>query len=411
MDYKQLFIKSKEVFLNDPKLCKENKSLFKKFFDYEEYKLKRSNDLGYLDDGNYKTLYDYIKRFKNVNKWFKHKAWKKLTKKDIKEVYDDLEEGKITNSLGERFGDRKAYYSKIFKSKPFELAGKKEMCKEVMEFYAPNNDQEVRFVEQEDIDKLVSVVTNPTHKLLILLAWDIGENINSLLRLQKKEFIREMNDRNEAEYRIILQKSKLKRSRKARSEITNFKETATFIDTRLSNLEDEDLLFPFEYRQALKFLHRAIKLSGVRVKPTGDAPSWKDLRSGMACNLLREGWSSDEVNARLGHKPSSRELDKYINFLALDRHKPKRKIYENNLQKLQDEIETFKEKERLQTNRFKRQEEQIKEILISQENLRESHMDEVYERLEKQHNSKKTTEKVIAKTRKAMEQYVTKKYG
>jgi hypothetical protein len=54
---------------------------------------------------------------------------------------------------------------------------------------------------------------------------------------------------------------------------------------------------------------------------------WKDLRSGMACHLLRNGWTSDEVNARLGHAPNSAALNCYINFMALSRDDPKHRMW------------------------------------------------------------------------------------
>jgi len=59
-------------------------------------------------------------------------------------------------------------------------------------------------------------------------------------------------------------------------------------------------------------------------KLNGDRLSWKDLRSGMACHLLRSGWSRDEVNARLGHTAYSAALNAYINYLGLDRGHAKR---------------------------------------------------------------------------------------
>jgi hypothetical protein len=68
----------------------------------------------------------------------------------------------------------------------------------------------------------------------------------------------------------------------------------------------------------------------------------------MACDLLRKGWSSDEVNCRLGHKPSSRIIDRYINYLALDRSKPKKKVYESNLRKIEEDFEKQKEVNKLQ---------------------------------------------------------------
>ena len=66
----------------------------------------------------------------------------------------------------------------------------------------------------------------------------------------------------------------------------------------------------------------------------------------MACHLLKIGWTRDEINARLGHKPSSPEIDKYITFLAIDRRRAKVKHEETTLIKLKDELEEVKLREK-----------------------------------------------------------------
>lgn len=363
MTYQKTFERRKEELLNDKKLNPDNKKLFKQFFDYEEYKLKRINNLRKLDERCYKTLILYLHQLKNVNKWFENKSWNKLTKEEIKKVYDNLEDGKIKKANGKPFEDRKSYYSKIFRSKPFELAGKKDMCQEVMEFYKPNKNQEVRFIWEDDFRKIVSVVIQPKQKLLCWLAFDIGENIDTLLNLQKKEFIKQINqDTKEPEYIVNLPREKLKRSRTPRSETTNYKETTEFLDICLRELKDNHYLFDFGTRQAEMFLDRAVKIIGVKCIPKGQKPTWKDLRSSMACNLLKKGWSSDEINARLGHKFSSRELDKYINHLAIDKSTPKKKLFDSTLAKLELQLEEQREKEKLQTMRIESSKTEIEDL-------------------------------------------------
>jgi len=352
------FEKNKALLLGDTSICKPNRDLFKKFFDYQERKLKRLNGLSSLDEGCYRTLFSYVLKFKNVNKWFNNKDWTKLTKEDIRKVYDDLEDGKIKTMKGLPFKDRNGYYNKIFKSKPFQLAHKGDLAREVIEYYNKDK-QEVRFITKEDFEKLLSVI-NPTHqKLLMWLAFDIGENITSLLKLQKKNCVKQKNpDTKEDEYIINLTDSKLKRSRTARSEITNFKETNDFLDLVLADLKDEDPLFNFGYGNAKKFLTRAVEKTKVKTVPTGKKVTWKDMRSSMACYLLKNDWNTDEVKKRLGHRPSSSVIDKYVNYHALGGHKPKKKIYQNNLQKVMDELEEIKKRETLSSRRIERLQEQ-----------------------------------------------------
>jgi len=359
-------------------ICRENRKLFEKFFVFEEYKLKRINGLSSLDEPSYKTLGDYCIRLRTVNKWFQNKPWKDIAEQDIKNVYDNLEDGKILNYKGQPFKDKVTYYNKIFKSKPFALVGKDQIARQIINTFRPHkNNEEVRFIEMEDFQKLVDVAIQLLQKFLLWLAWDIGENINSLLQLKKKDFYRQFNDDTKmAEYRVNLPSGILKRSRKPRSELTNYPETAKLAEMILESLSDDDDVFPFQYAQAKKIFNRAVRITGIKCKPRNQKPTWKDLRSGMACHLLKSGWHTDEINARLGHQPSSKELNKYVNFLALNRHQPKKKLYDNSLAKIQKELQEEKEREKLLCLRVDNQKIEIDELkkevsqMIAREGIR-----------------------------------------
>jgi hypothetical protein len=360
MDLKIRYENAKTKLLNDKSICQENRNLFKEFFVWEQEKLKRINDLPEIDESSYRTLYDYINRFRNVNKWFKNKPWKKLTLAEIKEIYKDLEDGKITNNKGKRFEDRRSYYNKVFKAKPFKLAGKHEEVKQALEFFTDRRKKEVRFVNETNFNKMISVLSKPHHLALFWLAWDVGENINSLLKLTKRNFKRQINrDTKEAEYLIHLPKDKLKRSRITRSEPTLFSETVRYLDIVLEDMNNDDLIFRFGYRQALKIFNSTVKRSGAICEPNGEKPSWKDLRSGMACNLFSLGWHSDDINLRLGHSISSKELDVYLNYMAQNRRRAKKILYNNNLEDVKNDLEEAKQREKLQSNRLERQKENI----------------------------------------------------
>ncbi|PIN91576.1 hypothetical protein COU57_00035 [Candidatus Pacearchaeota archaeon CG10_big_fil_rev_8_21_14_0_10_32_14] len=359
MLFKDAYERNRDKLITDKSICKENRDLFKKFFEWEETKLKRTNGLQKLDEPTYKTLCSYITRFKNVNSWFENKAWINLTKKDIEKVYNDLEDGKIISSRGKRYGDLKSYYGKIFRSKPFDMAGKTHLVKEIMEFTVKRTNDEVRFVEEETIRKIINMMYRPDHKALAWLAFDVGENISSLLELRKKDFFRQINpDSKEIEYRVNLPKDKLKRTRQTRSEITNYKETVQYLDIVLKDLKDEDLLFPYCYTASKKVLDRAAKLVGAKCIPKGQIVTWKDFRSSMTCDLGKKGWVRDELNARLGHKPSSVEIDKYLNFIAYDRHKPKQKFDTNKFEKLQGDVEQKANELKLAQERIRMQKEE-----------------------------------------------------
>lgn len=365
MELKKRYEKAKKLFLADESICKANRELFREFFEFEEWKLKRQNGLAKLDDPCYKTLSGYVYKLRKVNDWFRNKPWKDLTKEDIQKVYDDLEDGIIKNQKGQKYADTAGYYSKIFRGKPFQMAEKSELAKGVLEYHKATSDKEVRFVPEEEFRKLVSVVSNPVHLALLWLQWDIGENINTLLALTKNEFTRLKNSyTKEDEYLVNLPKAKLKRSRITRSEPTLYPETVKYLDMVLDGLKDNDCVFTFQHRQALKVIHNACRKSNAKCMPLGDAIRWKDLRSGMACHLLKSGWTRDEVNARLGHSPSSKSLNAYINYLAIDRHRSKKRLFTTSLQEVQNDLEEARKREKLQAERMKRQQEELRALQI-----------------------------------------------
>ena len=369
-----MYSRRKEKLLKDKSINSKNKEVIKKFFEWEEYKLKRKEGLSEVDERSYKTLYYYTSRVQNINKWFKGKAWEDLTKEEIKKVIDDLEDGKIITQYGKRYSDRSLYYQ-MFAGKFFALVGKNHIVRDMIEEFSitgRRDENHVRFIEEVDFRKIVDCVKDPIQRGLCWISWDYGENISSLISLERDDIKKQFNsDTGEPEYMIVFSKEKLKRSRTPRSELNNYPETVKYIDLILENLKPTDKnvtnkfinknlgsihnpnkLFKFGWKVAETFFRRAVERSGVRCMPAGERVTWKDLRSSMACDLLKKGWTTDEVNSRLGHKPSSRIIDRYVSYLALDRTRAKKKVYEGSLKKLEIDLEKQKEYNKLQSLRM-----------------------------------------------------------
>lgn len=379
MAFKERYERAKCRLLRDNSIVRYNRELFRRFFLWEEEKLKRQNGLSKLDEPSYKTLCGYINRLRNVNLWFKNKQWNKLTEKEIRQVYNDLEDGKIKNRIGKRFEDRRGYYSKIFKAKPFKLAGLYDKAEKALEFFTDRSKKEVRFVSEEDFKRMISFLQKPQHFVLFWLAWDIGENITSLLELRVKHFKKQVNkDTKEVEYSVYLAKDTLKRNRQTRSELTIHPETVRYLDAlfkygkeveyrdekgrirrKAVPFTEDDLIFSFKYRQALQIFDSVVRRSGVRCEPNGEKPSWKDLRSGMACYLFGHGWHVEDINMRLGHSPQSKWLVAYVNYLAVNRKKATRVHYDSNLEDLKNELEGSKKREKLTAQRLERQRQDL----------------------------------------------------
>lgn len=383
--FKERYERYRERLLNDNSINDNNRKVIRDFLEHEEYKLKRKEGLSEVDEKSYKTLYSYLGKIKLINEWFKNKAWAELSEEEIKKVIDDLEDGIIKNKNGDRHSDR-AWFYQIMKGELFNSVGKAEIVSRITRKFGIKgrlDNKQVSFVKEEDFRKLIDCAITPEQKCLFFLAFDIGENLGSLLELEANDCKRQINrDTQEPEYLIILSKDKLKRSRTARSEITNYQETVEFLDTvlrnmkptgkiisnrfmknkNLSEIHKDSKLFKFGIKTAQRFFNRAVKISGVRCLPDGQSVKWKDLRSSMACDLLAKGWSRDEVNARLGHKPSSREIDRYINYLSLDRNKPKQKVYDSNIRQIQEDLDRQKELNKLQGSRLLEEKQRVDEM-------------------------------------------------
>jgi len=354
MGLKERYFKNKEKLLSDNNICKENRDWYNQICEFFERKLKRKNNLSELDDGCYKTLILYIDECYRTEKYFKGKKGTDITEQDITRVYDGLEDGKILPN-----GDRRKYYNNFLKSKPFDLIGKKEIAKKVIE-YTNKQDEEVRFFSPETYSNIFKEIISLEHRTSSQLAWDITENMTSILKLKKKNCKRKINEDGNPEYHIILPKEILKRSRTQRTEITFYPETVQLLDKLIARgkfvknilthnihgritsskpiyapYEDDDTLFSFGQRQAQMFWKRACIKANATLEDKHDIPLIKDIRSSSACNYLDLGLSSDEIKSRLGHKPSSRVLDKYVTYKALDKTRPKKRIVESSIQELE----------------------------------------------------------------------------
>ncbi|MCH7727298.1 MAG: hypothetical protein IH991_12580, partial [Planctomycetes bacterium] len=193
----------------------------------------------------------------------------------------------------------------------------------------------VRFITEESFRQIVGTVIKAKHKLLLWLAFDIGENSGALLQLRKRSFIRRTDEyTQEPEYAVALVREILKRSRIPRTETTNYQETVELLDGVLKDLRDDELVFDFGLRMAAKTLDRATGKTGVRCLPHDQKVTLKDLRSSL-------------------------EIDKYVNWLALDGRQPKRKLHEHQVAQLKQEINDLKDQGNQSQHRQRSLQEQL----------------------------------------------------
>lgn len=364
--FQRLYLNAKTKLFSDESICEENKDWIRKVLEYQEVKGKRSNGLPRLDESCYKTLLSYIQKTRNVVKWFNNKPLKDINEEEFRKVYEDLEEGRIKRKNGKIYEDRVSYYNKIFKSKPFEIIEKDVMARKVIE-YNIKKDKNVRFIQnyEEELKNIVQNAISPSHKILIQILGDYGENIFSILQLTKGDFERGIDkDTKEPYYLLNLHKTILKRTRTPRREYNIFPETILMLDKYLENLKSSDKLFNFGLRQAEIMFERAVEKAGVKLQ-NGEKPTLKDLRSSLACFLLsNREWTTDEIKGRLGHKPSSKVLDVYVSYLALNKNKIRKRDYQGNLKDVREELELYKDKAKRDSERIEALEKDLKNILV-----------------------------------------------
>jgi integrase len=80
----------------------------------------------------------------------------------------------------------------------------------------------------------------------------------------------------------------------------------------------EGLLFDFGYTNTRVLISRVSDKAKIKTKPEGKSISIHDFRRSCATYFLSKGYNIDFVKARLGHKPSSTVIDRYVSYLGLN---------------------------------------------------------------------------------------------
>lgn len=279
----------------------------------------------------YKTLLKELSYINNILYWFNDWDLRKITEKEISQVYNDLESDKLRTFRGKTVAElsKKDYYSKFMKNGFFEFFGKDKIAREVI-LRKYHEEPEVRFFELNDLKKMVTHAQRIEHRLMLWLMFDTGIEIQAILQLEKKDFTREYDNETKTHYWMVhVRKEISKKFRSRRDLYIHFQETNRLLEEYLPKIEDTDSLFNFGPRNAYKIVKELSAKLNIKVKPSNDPVNLRDFRSSMATYFLGMAkWSTDEVKARLGHKPSSRVIDRYVSYLGLNQEKKRKQAVE-----------------------------------------------------------------------------------
>ena len=137
--YKVTYNKRKDKLLKDRSINSKNKEIIKKFFEWEEYKLKRKEGLSEVDERSYKTLYYYTGRIKNINIWFKGKAWEYLKRSELRHHQEEYNQ--IPSAQVRGVANLSMMVAKVLSLQQSHLVEQiKEVARKKLDSYGPRKD-------------------------------------------------------------------------------------------------------------------------------------------------------------------------------------------------------------------------------------------------------------------------------
>jgi site-specific recombinase XerD len=230
-----------------------------------------------------------IKTYLNcVNVFLKHtgKTIDKVSKKDVRLFLEDMaEKGRAGSTMN-------VYHMAI--RFLFQDVLKKRMWIDIKYSKVPEKFR--RALSKEEIRKILSVIDNPKHKLMVEITYSAGLRASELLNLTVKDlnigkgygFVRKGKGRKDRVF-VIADAVKDRVSQLIREERLSF----------------DDYLFTSnrKYRYSLRSLQQIVKEAAKKA----EIPDWKEisphvLRHSFATHLIENDHSVTDVQASLGHK-------------------------------------------------------------------------------------------------------------
>lgn len=330
------------TFLQDKTISKQNKDLVINWLKNKEETLNRGKDTSERELNNYrtkKTLVKYLFLLQNIAIWFPD--LKKVTKAELEKFRDDFYNDKIKYRSGRAVKGKKDYITKIIKSHFFRTyLGHDKIVNEVFDFKVQEKESEVEFITYEDLQKLLKAARMPEHKTIMLLLFSTGVRIGEALNIRKNNFELKYSPDTKTHYYLLHLPKEITKTKRDRTIPLVLSEANENIKATLEKLDNDEILINMKHNSIISMIRGYCEETGVRTTPTKRIPSCHTFRKSCATYLLSElNYTTDEVKAILGHKPSSSVIDKYVNYLG-KKHEPKvKQAQTNQLLQLQKVIE------------------------------------------------------------------------
>lgn len=357
--------------VKDIKLNLNNRDLVVKWLEYKKAELENSNGYEKNSQVRYcKTLYKEMTTYmSNILYWFNDKDLQDITEKDIKDIYIGIEQGKLKTIKGKSdlsFKTKKDYYGRVFKSGFFKFIGKDEMAKKVIKRKF-NEATEVRFFDLDTLRVITDNAARNAHRLAFWLLFDTGMEVMALCQLKKSNFEWIQQDKY---YMLHIPKEISKKSRKRRDIYIHFNETNELLKSYLETLKDTDNLFKFKPPALYHALKSVVDKYQLKTKPENKSITIKDFRSSMSTYFLQlDGWTTDDIKARLGHAPSSTEIDKYVNYLGINQKKQRKQAEQATIKDLEAQYKKMEESLRHMQQKHENQTLEIQALKVAAQTL------------------------------------------
>lgn len=298
----------------------ENAKLFSAWLDKKETSLlNRKGRDGVARIRCCKTLNKYIALFRTLDRIVK-KPFKKLTAKDMQRLYEDIETGVIKSEHGKTYSasTRHDLYNKFFKSDFFKFIGLYDVAKTIFTL-EKKDDREVRFFLFEDFERMTKYTPKLRNKLFLYFLLDTGMRVGTALNITRRDIEKKYNAETKQEYYVVHIQADYTKSKRADTLALLIPTTNELMTLFLqeNELKPSQRLFDFSHANARKIVDVVSHKAKIKTLPDKKNVTLHDFRRSCATYMLKKGYSIDVIKKRLGHKPSSTVIDRYVSYLSL----------------------------------------------------------------------------------------------
>lgn len=349
-DSVKAFNNALERLKNDSRLPKINRDLAAKWI------LKHKQALGerYLskkdrEDNAYRmsrTLNKYCTMLSNMSYWFKD--FKKIDKKELEQFRKDfleLEGQKRTLKTlkGKTVTYKRDYINKVIKSDFFlNFLKKRDIVRDVFKNKTSTPKNSVEFITLNDVNLLIESAQFEYQKVVMGVLFSTGMRIGTLLNMKKNDFELVYNNKTNVHYYLAHIKKEYTKSQEDRTIPILIPEINDLLTKYFEKVKENDYICPVNYSGVRAFLDKLLIETKIKTKPNNKRPTIHVFRKSAANHLLNTGYSTDQVKAFLGHKPSSNAIDVYVNYSGLKFEPQISKIQTDDLLKLQETLKNNK---------------------------------------------------------------------